>query len=323
MLPDFRSLAIAASLATAAIPAAAQTYPSRDVHLVVAYAPGGTGDIVARLVGEKLQAALGKTVVIENRPGATGSIGTQGVVTAAPDGHTLLLGQTAEISINQYWIKGLTYDPLKDLQPVALASNVPLALAVPPKAPYSTVPDFLKALGSGQAISFASAGTGTPGHFAGELLKLKTKGNLAHVPYKGAGPALNDLLGGHVDFYFPGFPAVVPHLKSGALKVIAVSSAKRSPGAPDIPAVAEAPGMAGFDFTLWQGFFAPRGTPMGIVTRLNAEINAILAQPDIKQKLLEAGADVSPMSIDQFAAFTKAESDKYAGIIKESGVKPE
>src|SRR5262249_39989552 len=138
-----------------------------------------------------------------------------------------------------------------------------------------------------------SAGTGTPGHFAGEMLKLKTKGNLAHVPYKGAGPALNDLLGGHVDFYFPGFPAVVPHLKSGALKVLVVSPAMRSASGPDIPAVAEAPGMAGFDFTLWQGFFAPRGTPKEIVDKLNTEINAILEQPDVKQKLLEAGADVS------------------------------
>src|SRR5215470_12034347 len=323
MLPALRPLAMAALTVAAALPAAAQTYPSRDIHLVVAYSPGCTGDLVVRPVGEQLSAALGRTVVVENRPGATGSIGTQSVVAAAPDGHTLLLGQTAEISINQYWIKGLTYDPLKDLQPVALATNVPLALAVPSKAPYSTLPDFITAISSGKPVSFASAGTGTPGHFAGEMLKLKTKGNLAHVPYKGAGPALNDLLGGHVDFYFPGFPAVVPHLKSGALKVLAVSSAKRSASAPDIPAVAEAPGMTGFDFTLWQGFFAPRDTPKEIVNKLNSEINAILAQPEVKQKLLDAGADVSPMSVDQFAAFAKAESEKYAGVIKESGVKPE
>ena len=322
MLPTLRPLAAALAMACTVLPSAAQDFPSRDIHVVVAYAPGGTGDIVARLVAEKLQASLGRTVVVENRPGATGSIGTQGVVTAAPDGHTLLLGQTAEISINQYWIKGLTYDPLKDLQPVALASVVPLALTIPVKSPVATLPEFIKMLSS-RPISFASAGTGTPGHFAGEMLKLKTKGNLAHVPYKGAAPALNDLLGGHVDFYFPGFPAVVPHLKSGALKVIAVSSAKRSPGAPDIPAVAEAPDMAGFDFTLWQGFFAPRDTPKEIVTRLNSEINAILAQPDVKQKLFDAGADVRAMSVDQFADFAKAESEKYAQVIKDSGVKPE
>jgi tripartite-type tricarboxylate transporter receptor subunit TctC len=319
--------ALAAALLAAAVaavdqPAGAQGFPGRPVHLVVSYAPGGTGDIVARLISDRLAAALGQTVVVENRAGASGSIGAQSVVSAAPDGHTLLVGQPAEVAINQHWIKGLTYDPDKDLQPVALATIVPLALVIPGSAPYATVPDMLKAAAT-RGLTFASAGTGTPGHFAGELLKLKSNANLTHVPYKGAGPALNDLLGGHVDFFFSGFPAAWAQVKAGRLKLIAVSPAKRSPAAPDVPTVAEASGIADFDISLWQGVFAPRATPKDVVTRLNAEINKIVTQPDIGAKLRDDGAVVTPLTVDQFTAFVRAESDKYLRIIKQSGVKPE
>jgi tripartite-type tricarboxylate transporter receptor subunit TctC len=304
------------------LPVRAQSFPSRTVHLVVPYAAGGTGDIVARLISDKLAAALGQNVVVENRAGASGSIGTQSVVSAAPDGHTLLVGQTAEVAINQHWIKGLAYDPEKDLQPVALATIVPLALVVPASAPYSTVAEMLKAASS-RALTFASAGTGTPGHFAGEFLKLRTNSNMTHVPYKGAAPALNDLLGGHVDFFFSGFPAAAAQVKAGTLKLIAVSTAKRSPAAIDVPTVAEASGLADFDVSLWQGIFAPRATPKDVVARLNAEINRVVLAPDIKAKLRDEGADVNPMTIDAFTAFVKAESDKYLIIIRQSGVKPE
>ena len=245
------------------------------------------------------------------------------MLNAAPDGHTLLVGQTAEIVVNQYWIKGLTYDP-KDLMPVALATVVPLALAVPGKAPYATMAEMLKVMqASGKQFSFASAGTGTPGHLAGEYLSAKLPGKLVHVPYKGAGPALNDIIGGHVDMYFPGFPPVMPLMKAGTVKVLAVSSAQRSQAAPEIPTVAETTGFTDFDFTLWQGFFAPRGTPKDVVARLNGEINRILADPDVKQKLLDAGANVVPLSIEEFAAFVKAEAEKYERIIRLTGVKPE
>jgi tripartite-type tricarboxylate transporter receptor subunit TctC len=179
------------------------------------------------------------------------------------------------------------------------------------------------AAGSGRGLTFASAGIGTPGHFAGEFLKLKTGASLTHVPYKGAGPALNDVIAGHVDMYFPGFPAAMPHVRAGALKVLATSSASRTAVAPDVPTVAEAAGIAGFDFTLWQGVFAPRGTPPEIVARLNREINAVLADAEIRQKLLEAGADVTPLSVEQFAAFAKTESAKYLQIIRATGMKPE
>ncbi|HEY0442344.1 MAG TPA: tripartite tricarboxylate transporter substrate binding protein [Xanthobacteraceae bacterium] len=322
--PLLRAALMAAVLTGAASPAPAQTYPNRPVHLVVAYSPGGTGDYVARLLSDKLAAALGQSVVVENRAGASGAIGAQSVVAAPPDGHMLLLGQTAEVAINQHWVKGLSYDPERDLQPVALAAVVPLALLVPGQAPHATLPEMLKAAGtSGRGLSFASAGHGTPGHFAGEFLKAKTKANLTHVPYKGAGPALNDLLGGHVDLYFPGLPAAMPHIKSGTLKALAVSSAKRSAVAPDLPTVAEAARIDGFDFTLWAALFAPRATPPEVVARLNREINAILAQPETRAKLLEAGAEVTPLSIEQTTAFVRAESDKYRQIIQETGVKPE
>jgi tripartite-type tricarboxylate transporter receptor subunit TctC len=320
----FVRVALAAAVVlSAAVPVKAQTFPSKNIHIVVAYAPGGTGDIVARLIAQPLGVALGQNVVIENRAGATGSIGTQAVVSAPADGHTLLMGQTGEISINKHWIPNLSYDAQRDLVPIALASVVPLALVVPAKAPYSTIGDLAKALADKKPLTFASAGTGTPGHFAGEFLKLRAKANLTHVPYKGAGPALNDLIGGHVDMYFPGFPAATPLLKAGTVKLLAVSSAKRSGAAPEIPSVAEAINDPNFDLTLWQGFFAPAATPKPVVERLTTEINKILASPEMQAKLRDAGADVRIGSSEQFAAFTRSEADKYAQIIKESGVKPE
>jgi tripartite-type tricarboxylate transporter receptor subunit TctC len=317
-----RAAALAVGLAVTAFPAWAQTYPSSPVHLIVAYAAGGTGDVVARIVAPKLSMWLGQSVIVENRAGASGAIGARSVAVANPDGLTLLIGQTAEVSINQHWVKNLSYDPDKDLQPVAMLAVVPLALVVPAKAPYSTMKEFLAALPKSK-LTFASAGTGTPGHFAGELLKAKTHGDLTHVPYKGAGPALNDLIGGHVDLYFPGMPAAMPLLKGGLAKVLAVSSAKRSGIAPDVPTVAESAGIKDFDFTLWAGVFAPHGTPAAIVARLNSEINKILDDADVRHKLVDAGADVEPMSVDQFRAFVNAESAKYARIINETDVSAE
>jgi len=198
---------------------------------------------------------------------------------------------------------------------------VPLALVVPGKASYGTMAEMLKAAQE-RGLSFASAGTATPGHFAGEVLKFKTKSRLTHVPYKGAAPALNDLLGGHVDLFFSGFPAALPHVKAGNLKLIAVSSGRRSGIAPEVPTVAEAAAIPGYDISLWQGFFAPRDTPKEIVELLNREINKILGESDVKQKLLDAGADVTPVSVDQFATFVTAEIGKFQQIIQETGLTP-
>jgi tripartite-type tricarboxylate transporter receptor subunit TctC len=309
-----------AALCMLASTASAQNYPSRTIQVIVAYSPGGTGDFVARSLQEKLSAALGQSVVVENRAGASGAIGAHSVTTAAPDGYTLLLGQTGEISINQHWLKGLNYDPDKELEPIALAAVVPLALVVPAKAPYSTMQEFLTALKSKPKLNFASAGAGTPGFFAGELLKRRFDSNLTHVPYKGAGPALTDVIANHVDFYFPGFPAAAPHVQAGNLKMLALSSAARSPIAPDVPTVAEVTGLKDYDFTLWAGFFAPHGTPQPVIERLNKEINAVLEQPEMKKRLEAAGAIVHTMSVAEVRQFVQQESRKYLRVIQETGV---
>jgi tripartite-type tricarboxylate transporter receptor subunit TctC len=182
------------------------------------------------------------------------------------------------------------------------------------------LPEFLAALKAKPKMTFASAGIGTPGHFAGELLKSQFDDNLTHVPYKGAGPALNDLIGSHVDFYFPGFPAAAPHVKAGTLKMLALSSAARSPAAPEVPTVAEVTGLKDYDFTLWAGFFAPRGTPQAVVDRLNKEINKVIEDPDVKARLEAAGAVVQSMSVSQFKDFVQRESAKYLRVIKQTGV---
>src|SRR5262245_18263493 len=326
MLCHTRAAVLAAACLAAPLPvttaAQAETYPNHTIKLIVPYAAGGTGDIVARAVADRLGVALGQSVVVENRAGATGAIGTQSVAASAPDGHTLLVGQTGEIAINPHWNKGIGYEPDKDLVAVALATIVPLALVTPGQASDGTLAEMLTASHQ-SSLAFASAGTATPGHLAGEVLKFKTGSDMTHVPYKGAAPALNDLLGGHVDMFFSGFPAATPHVKAGNLKLLAVSTGKRSGIAPEVPTVAEAAGIQGFDIALWQGFFAPRATPKEIVERLNGEINKILRDPEVKDTLLQQGADITPMSVDEFGAFTRAEIAKFQAIIQEVGLKPE
>jgi tripartite-type tricarboxylate transporter receptor subunit TctC len=315
--------ALVGGLALASLPAWPQAYPSRPIRLIVSFPPGGTGDIIGRIVANQLAIELNQSIVVENRPGAGGTIGARDVANADPDGYTLTVGQTPEIAVNPYFMKDVGYDPMKDLQPIALAGVVPLALVVPPNSPFSTVAQWVAALRANQPLTFASAGIGTPGHLAGELLKLKLDSKLVHVPYKGAGPALNDVAGGQVDFYFPGYPGAVPLVQGGRVKMLAISTANRSPLSPDTPTVAEATEMPDFDFTLWAGFFGPRALPIDIATRLNAAINKVILEPDIKERLHETGAAVSPMSINQFTAFVRGEIDRYQAIIKAADLKPE
>jgi tripartite-type tricarboxylate transporter receptor subunit TctC len=314
---------IATGLAVATMPAWPQAYPNRPIRLIVSFPPGGTGDILGRIIANQLSIELGQSIAVENRSGAGGTIGARDVVSAAPDGYTLTVGQTPEIAINPYFMKDVGYDPLKDLQPIALAGVVPLALVVPPRSPFSTAAQWAAALRAEQLLTFASAGIGTPGHLGGELLKLKIDNKLVHVPYKGAGPALNDVAGGQVDFYFPGYPGAVPLMQGGRIKMLGVSTAKRLTSAPDVPTVAEVTGLANFDFTLWAGFFGPHGLPGDIAARLNGAINKVILEPEIKSKLEASGADVSAMSIDQFNAFVRAEVERYKEIIKDGDLKPE
>jgi tripartite-type tricarboxylate transporter receptor subunit TctC len=315
------ALAFAAGLAFATLPAWPQSYPSRPIHMIVGFPPGGTGDILGRIIGNQLAIELHQSVVVENRAGAGGTIGAHDVASATPDGYTLLVGQTPEIAINPHFMKEIAYDPPKDLQPIALAGIVPLALVVPSTSPFSSVAQWASALRARQALNFASAGVGTPSHIAGELLKLKLDPQLVHVPYKGAGPAMNDVAGGDVDFYFAGFPAARPLSQGGKVKLLAVSTERHSSTAPDIPTVAEATGIPNFDFSLWAGFFGPHGMPTDVTKRLNAAINKVILEPEIKNKLQDNGAEIMAMSIDQFAGFVQTEIEKYQAIIRAADIK--
>jgi tripartite-type tricarboxylate transporter receptor subunit TctC len=314
---------IAAGLAATPQPVQAQAYPSRPIHLIVNFAPGGAGDILGRIIGNQLGIELHQSVIVENRAGAGGTIGARDVVNAAPDGYTLTVAQTPEIAINPYFMKDVGYDPLKDLQPVALAGVMPLVLAVPAKSPYATAADWAAALRAGKAMTFASAGVGTPGHLAGEMLRLKLDNKLVHVPYKGAGPALNDVAAGQVDFYFPAYPSAVPLAQGGKIKLLAVSTVKRAAANPDLPTVAEVTGISNFDFPLWVGFFGPRGLPMDIAQKLNAAINKIILEPAINARLKAIGPEVRALSIDQFATFVRTDIAKYQEIIKAGNLKPD
>jgi tripartite-type tricarboxylate transporter receptor subunit TctC len=321
---DLLFAAAVAASAVIAVPALPQTFPDRPIRVIVNFAPGGTGDIIARLIGGKLSIALGQSVFVENRPGAGGTVGARIVINAAPDGYTLTVAQTPEIAINPYFIKDVDYDPLRDLVPIALGGEVPLALAVPAEAPYSTMGDFVTFLRTtDRPVTFASGGVGTSGHLAGELIRLKLNNKLTHVPYRGAGEALTDLVTGRVDFYFPGLIAALPFMNAGKLKILAVATTKRSPAVPTIPTVTEATGIANFNFTLWAGFFAPHGTPADVTARLNGEINKIILEPAMNAQLQTNGVDVAAMSIDQFTAFIRGEMERYQAIIKEANLKPE
>ncbi len=314
---------IAAGLAATPQPVQAQAYPSRPIHLIVNFAPGGAGDILGRIIGNQLGIELHQSVVVENRAGAGGTIGARDVVNAAPDGYTLTVAQTPEIAINPYFMKNVGYDPLKDLQPVALAGVMPLVLAVPAKSPYATAADWATALRASKAMTFASAGVGTPGHLAGEMLRLKLDSKLVHVPYKGAGPALNDVAAGQVDFYFPAYPSAVPLSQGGKIKLLAVSTVKRAAANPGLPTVAEVTGISNFDFPLWVGFFGPRGLPMDIAQKLNTAINKIILEPAINAKLKAIGPEVRALSIDEFGAFVRTDIAKYQEIIKAGNLKPD
>jgi tripartite-type tricarboxylate transporter receptor subunit TctC len=314
---------IAAGFAVATPRAWAQAYPSRPIHLIVNFAPGGAGDILGRIIGNQLGIELHQSVVVENHAGAGGTIGARDVVNAPPDGYTLSVAQTPEISINPYFMKNVGYDPLKDLQPIALAGVMPLVLAVPAKSPYATAAQWVAALRAGKPMTFASAGVGTPGHLAGEMLKLKLDSKLVHVPYKGAGPALNDVAAGQVDFYFPAYPSAVPLSQGGKIKLLAVSTVQRAAASPDLPTVAEVTGISNFDFPLWVGFFGPHGMPMDVAQKLNTAINKIILEPAINARLKAIGPEVRALSIDRFGAFVRADIAKYQEIIKAGNLKPE
>jgi tripartite-type tricarboxylate transporter receptor subunit TctC len=301
--------------------AAAQTYPVKSIRVVVPFAPGGATDITGRLAAQKITEAWGQNMIIDNRPGASGMIGADIVAKAPSDGYTVLLGSTAELAINQHLYSKMAYSTEKDLAPVTLAAVTPLILVIHPSIPAKSVQELIRlAKARPGQLTYASAGTGGVQHLAGELLKTTAGINIIHVPYKGAGPAIGDLLGGQVSMFFSGMLPAIPHVKGGKLRALAVTTRTRSPAAPEVPTMAEA-GVPGFDISNWFAYFVPAGTSREIVSKLSTELARVLKLPDVKEKLASQGAETVGDSPEQLGQFVRAESAKYAKLIKASGAK--
>ncbi len=314
--------ALAALFSCAAGVAAAQAnYPAKAIRYVVPFPAGGPLDIVARAVGQELTVSWSQPVIIDNRPGAGGNIGADLVAKAPPDGYTILMGAVSTHAINVTLYSKLPYDPLKDFAPVTLITSVPNVLVVHPSLPAKSVKDliaFAKAR-PGQ-LNFASGSTGSAGHLAGELFNSLAGVQMTHIPYKGAAPAVIDLIAGHVSLMFDNLASALPHIKAARVRALAVTTLKRSPLVPDLPTINEG-GLHGFDVSTWFGIFAPAGTPIEIVNKLNSEVVRVLRTPEMRERLALLGAEPVGNKPEEFAAFVKAEIAKYAKVVKASGAK--
>jgi len=299
----------------------AEPYPVRPIRMVVGFAPGGGTDLTARPVAQKLSELLGQQVIVDNRPGAAGNIATEQVAKAAPDGYTLLMGTIAALAINPSLYGNLRFDPETDLAPVIQVVDATNVLAVHPSVPASSVKELI-ALAREKSLSAGSSGIGATGHLSIELFNLMAGVKLVHVPYKGGGPAMADLVGGQVNLIFATTASAIPHLKSGRIKGIAVTTAKRSALLPDMPTISEA-GLDGFDANNWYGLVVPAKTPRAIIEQLNAEVTKVLNMPDVKTTLFNQGLDPAPGTPEQFGAYIRSERAKWAKVIKESGAKAE
>lgn len=299
--------------------ASAQSYPNRPVRVIAPFTTGSAADSLARVLGQKLSDAWGQQMVIENRTGATGIIGTEAVAKSPPDGYTVLLNNIS-LAINPALYSKLPYDTLRDLAPVSLTAAILVALVVHPSLPVKSVSELIAlAKAHPGQINYASGGNGSAQHLPMEMLRLATGINIVHVPYKGLGPAFNDVLGGQVQVMFAGVSNVVPYLKTGRLRVLAVGSAKRTPALFDVPTVAEA-GVPGFNFSAWTGYLVPTGTPKDIVTKLHADITRTLSAPDVQEKLTALGFDLVGGTPEEFAALMKNDIARLGKLIKETGI---
>jgi tripartite-type tricarboxylate transporter receptor subunit TctC len=308
--------------ALAGLPAHAQgSFPSRQVTLVVPYAPGGGHDAMARIVAERLTARVGQNVIVENKPGANGMLGAEFVSRAAPDGHTLLFASPAEIVISPIAYKSMRYDPARDLAPVTLAGMTPLVVVAHPGTGVRSIPE-LVALARAQPgkMSFGTAGNASSQHLAGALLNNLAGIDLQHIPYKGAGPATNDVLGGQIPFAIVGMAPVLGHIRAGKLVPLAVTQSRRPTWAPDLPTVAESPGLAGFEATHWMGVLAPARTPPEVVQKLQSEIAAVLAVPEVRTRLLGMGIEPVANTPGEFRDFLAADRERFARMFKLTGL---
>ncbi|MGE0802729.1 MAG: Bug family tripartite tricarboxylate transporter substrate binding protein [Lautropia sp.] len=308
----------------AVVAADAESYPSRPIKFVTPYGPGGGGDFVARLLAEHVSKELKQPIVVENKPGGSGTIGADYVAKSAPDGYTVLLGYAAEIAIAPGLLPNIPYEPVKDFVPVTVAASYPLVLVTNPKLGLNTVDDIVAAARrSGGNLAYASSGSGSPAHIGFELLARSKGISLLHVPYKGAGPALTDVLGGHVPMYFASVaPAVTSQIKSSQLRAVVVSTSRRAPTLPDVPGMAEA-GVPNLDLDTWQVVLVPAGTPAAIVARLNTEITKVLQRPEVARRLNEGGAHFKPMTPAEASKFIHGEIAKYRQAVRELGIKPD
>ncbi|CAG2141168.1 hypothetical protein LMG19282_02008 [Cupriavidus campinensis] len=318
-LPALAGMAMATALTLAAVGGAhADTYPSKPIQMIVPQAPGGTNDIVARLVAADLSQRLGQQVVVENRPGAGGNIGTQAAARATADGYTLLMTISSTQAINPSLYRQIPFDPIKDFEPIAPVATVPNVLVVNPAFPAKSMAELITmAKAKPDFYRYASAGNGTLNHLLGEMLNSMAGIKLEHVPYKGVAPALNDVLGNQVPMAFASLPSVLAHIKAGKVRALGVSSAKRSPFAPDIPAISET--VPGYSGDLWVGLFAVRGTPKPVTEKLAKTLQAALADAPLRDKLAAQGAEVLTGTPQQFSTMLRADIDKWGKIVKASG----
>ena len=299
----------------------AQDYPTRAIRIVVAFPAGGGSDLAARVVGQKLGERLGQPVVIENRVGANGGVGAEAVARAAPDGYTLVMGSNANITTNPQ-LMTLAYDPMKDLAPVAMLTVNPLLLFVNPAlVPVNTFQEFVAyAKAQGAKLHYASAGNGSPAHLCGELLKMVAGLEMVHVPYKGGPQGVNDVLGGRVGLMFAAAPTVLPQVRAGKVRGIAMTGAERSAYAPEIPTIAES-GFADFDVVIWNALLAPAATPPQIISKLHGEIGRALAEPETRELLLKQGAEPAPMELAALRQLMQSEYARWGKVIREARIK--
>jgi tripartite-type tricarboxylate transporter receptor subunit TctC len=319
-----RSLLLAAAVgASPRVVVGQSAWPNKPLKFIVPFPPGGTTDILGRIAAAEVARALNVQVIVENRAGAGGNIGSEAVAKAAPDGYTFLVNTVGTHGINQALYPKLPFDPIKDFEPVTLIATVPNVLVVNPVLPVNTVADLIKtAKAKPGKLNYASSGNGTSIHLAAELFKSQTGTFMTHIPYRGSAPALTDLMAGSADLMFDNLPSALPHIKSGRLRAVALTSSKPSPVLPGVPVIAQSGGtLASFEASSWFGVMAPAGTPKDIVQKVQMAISRALQLPDVREKLLAQGADPSGITPEEFGVYIKAELTKWAKVVKVSGAK--